>query len=463
MNNLSSSSQIDDLSINESLSRMIIPKYIPPRTNDIPITNCYSVYNNQYKDDFHIAIYYKEPQKIKIIVRRVDEAKGWGQNLKIQLFSVDGTQNEIIFIGSCNQNSKMIDDKSTNITIQPAFIDPIQKIPRIIVQTANSRNCSNNLLLYNSIMTFLELNPEYEYYLFDADDRREFIRENMPDQIFSAYETLIPGAYQAAIFRYCFLYSIGGCYFDCKTILYHPLRRFINPQDNMIICNDGLKESYSNAIMLMCSNNSRLLEMIHRAAENVNNKIYRIGINDACLSIVGTKLYYEYFHQIPPKIFFIIPNDNKKVNEYIYLHNNIHSLRLMKKQYNGYYKKNNYNMKTFYADRYNMRTVYQNPVQYPPINADILKPIKNNFLLIKNKYLPDKFSVKIYSVNHSNYAKNTIHIHIRRTDQNSGWGMNLILRIYSMDYSKYQDIPISNSHINECRYEVKINKFVVHF
>jgi mannosyltransferase OCH1-like enzyme len=65
----------------------------------------------------------------------------------------------------------------------------------------------------NSIKT---KNPDFIHHLFDDDDCRNFIKDNFPEDVLYAYDTLIPGAYKADLWCYCILYKKGGIYLDIK-------------------------------------------------------------------------------------------------------------------------------------------------------------------------------------------------------------------------------------------------------
>jgi mannosyltransferase OCH1-like enzyme len=59
-------------------------------------------------------------------------------------------------------------------------------------------------------------NPDFTYYLMDDKDCRQFLIENFDKEIVWAYDSLIPGAYKADLWRYCILYKLGGIYMDIK-------------------------------------------------------------------------------------------------------------------------------------------------------------------------------------------------------------------------------------------------------
>ena len=59
-------------------------------------------------------------------------------------------------------------------------------------------------------------NPEFNVYIYDDEDCRKFLREHFDLKVLDTYNSLIPGAYKADLWRYCILYIYGGIYIDIK-------------------------------------------------------------------------------------------------------------------------------------------------------------------------------------------------------------------------------------------------------
>ena len=66
-------------------------------------------------------------------------------------------------------------------------------------------------------------NPEFTFHLYDEEDCRNFIRKNFDSTVLKCYDTLIPKAYKADLWRYCILYKKGGIYIDVKL---EPIKNF---------------------------------------------------------------------------------------------------------------------------------------------------------------------------------------------------------------------------------------------
>jgi hypothetical protein len=161
---------------NDKENTVLIPKNVISRKISL-INNYYEVKKNIDEFiDYHIVIYYLNINKIKIIIRRLDKEIGWSNDLKIILFDKNKKNKELINIGNSDENYKYI-IMDTKIDILFLNNDYYQDIPKIIFQTGYNNNFKN-ILHFNSIITFIELNPEYEYIYYSDYDSRVFLRDN---------------------------------------------------------------------------------------------------------------------------------------------------------------------------------------------------------------------------------------------------------------------------------------------
>jgi mannosyltransferase OCH1-like enzyme len=119
-----------------------------------------------------------------------------------------------------------------------------------------------------------ESNPEFEHYLFDDNDCREFIKNNFEPDVLYAYDNLIPGAYKADLWRYCILYINGGIYLDIKLKCINGFKLIELTKSNHYVKDRVLPLSIYNAL-IVCQKGSPLLwKAIYRIVFNVRNKIY---------------------------------------------------------------------------------------------------------------------------------------------------------------------------------------------
>lgn len=165
-------------------------------------------------------------------------------------------------------------------------------------------------------------NPEFEYNLFDDQDCRNFIKEYFSEDVLNAFDSLIPGAYKADLWRYCVLYINGGIYLDIKYRCINGFRlialtekeHFCNDWDNETILEDiGCNEGIYNAIMVCKPKNQTLLKSIGKIVENVKNK-YR-GSNP--LEPTGPYLLKDFFTNSERKNFEL--NFYKRIQDKFYI------------------------------------------------------------------------------------------------------------------------------------------------
>jgi mannosyltransferase OCH1-like enzyme len=400
-----------------------------PRLEDICIQNKYELINIS-NDDFHYVIYFLEKNKIKLIIRRLDSDGGWGINLSLKIFSYNNNDSEIISIGSSELNFKKI-NIYTNINILPIEYN-LQKIPKLIFQTTFNKNIEN-IYHYNSILTYIELNPEYEYILLNDNECREFIKKNFDESTLYSYDLIIAGAFKADFFRYCYLYINGGCYFDCKSILRKPLRDVINRDDTLLLCKD-IGIGYYNAMMMSEKNNDKIMHVINSCKNNINDfyKIYNFNNKlfnhaDNILSLTGPVLLYYSINELINK------NDVLKFHHRDN-HNHYHNYKKLCIEYNGEY----FSTKQFmtynpngnhYSDLW-----FRREIIYKLCNTKYFNNYYKYYVFIGNT--KDDFNFHIFD------EKTLI---VERIDSNNGWGNNLKLKIINEEENTENKIDIGNS------------------
>jgi len=278
---------------------MVFVKNLKPR-NDKHVSNSFEILNRM-KDEYHLVIYYREPQKCKIIIRKLNNRNGWNHNLELKIY--DQTSSEIIHLGSSTKNYKIINYYLKKIQLQKKEYKKI-KIPKIIVQT-HKFNELNDVLAMNAMYTFQELNPDYEYCFFNNAQCRKFIKKHFNDEYVYYYDILYPGAFKADYFRYCYLFIHGGFYFDFKNILLQPLDDLISEENELILCQDHHNTGYYNAVLMSTPKNVLFLELINKIKYKINHfqEIYgqlsktKYNKLESILSLTGPNLLYEIFHE----------------------------------------------------------------------------------------------------------------------------------------------------------------------
>jgi mannosyltransferase OCH1-like enzyme len=207
------------------------------------------------------------------------------------------------------------------------------------------RECVNSLI---------KDNPEFNHHLYDDDDCREFIKNNFNDDVLNAYDSLIPGAYKADLWRYCILYKKGGIYLDIKYKCYNNFK-LINLTDNEYFVRDLEYSGHGiyNAFMICKPGNNKCLKCINQIVKYVKNKEY----TDSIFKITGPLLLINYFTEKELKDFVL--KLNKKNSELFILFNN-NKILTTYPEYRDEQKK--FSNKDHYLALWNKRKVYKSDI-----------------------------------------------------------------------------------------------------
>jgi mannosyltransferase OCH1-like enzyme len=386
----------------------LIPKFIPSRELYL-IKNKYYIKDN---NNFSIVIYYINSNECSILIRSLDDEL---KNIEFQVIieSLFNKRKEIIFIdrnidNSIDNNYISINFK-TNIILEKLEYN-IQNIPKNIFQTGLTNNVKN-IMHYNSIMTFIDKNPDYNYYYYDNIDSRRFLRIYFDKYVNDAYDLLVPGAYKADLLRYCLLYIYGGCYFDCKQILIKPLYNIIKSDDNLLLCKDFIEDGILNAVILCVGKLDIMKTVINECCNNIMEKV------KICpLSITGPRFFYKVLIKYINDSNFILKNcrPEHNIDDYHidHINNNIKLIEnndiILYRFYKGYY--DNYLDKDHYGKLFHSNHIYY-------------KNIININWYIKVFVFPNNDD--IFQFNYNEKTKNIIIKNI----SNKSWGYNLILLI----------------------------------
>lgn len=102
-------------------------------------------------------------------------------------------------------------------------------IPKQIFQTFKTKKLP--LITRWHIWKMKRQNPEYEYFLYDDEEIKEFFAKEFPTEYLKAYNQLTIGAAKADFFRYAILYKKGGIYLDVDSGISQPLKNLIQADD----------------------------------------------------------------------------------------------------------------------------------------------------------------------------------------------------------------------------------------
>jgi mannosyltransferase OCH1-like enzyme len=187
-----------------------------------------------------------------------------------------------------------------NIPADPIMVDAVkfqprrikgskQKIPLIIHQTNELDKVPVNMK--RAMDTITEFNPDYDIYYYNAAERRKFIAKHFDKRTLHCYDILIPGAYQADLFRYCVLYIKGGVYLDSCFESVRPLNQLIQAKDKFIAAVDNDPKDIYNAFIAAIPRHPILKKTIDLLLQRVERKEY----GSSCLYVTGPVLLRDAF------------------------------------------------------------------------------------------------------------------------------------------------------------------------
>jgi mannosyltransferase OCH1-like enzyme len=193
--------------------------------------------------------------------------------------------------------------------------------------------------------------PRFNHYLFDENDCREFIKNNFKQNVLDAYNSLIPCAYKADLWRYCILYINGGIYIDIK---YKPINNFrlieLTEKEHWVL--DADKRGVYNALIVCKAGNKILLNAINQIVINVKNNFY--GNN--ALEPTGPLLLEKFFTTSEKNSFDITHEMYFSLNNRFIIYNNFFIFR----SYNGYKDEEAKNQKhNYYGELWNNKDIYK--------------------------------------------------------------------------------------------------------
>jgi mannosyltransferase OCH1-like enzyme len=246
-------------------------------------------------------------------------------------------------------NNKFAQEYSITYRMQkkyPLKIFYNSTVPLKIFQTWHSKNLPENMK--KAIELIKKTNPAFEHHLFDDDDCREFIKTNFPEVVLEAFDSLIPGAYKADLWRYCVLYKEGGIYMDIKYIPHNDFRLInLTEQEHFVLDTD--RRGVYNALISCKPANPILFKAINAIVRNVKTKYY----GTSCLEPTGPQLLSKFFSHIA-KNNFPLKHETYNNSKFISMNGII-----VLKMYNNYYAEMGKNEKNeHYSILWRKRKIY---------------------------------------------------------------------------------------------------------
>jgi hypothetical protein len=148
-------------------------------------------------------------------------------------------------------------------------------VPKQIWQTWHTHDLPEAMRL--STQRLKNAHPEYKYTLMDDDESLQFIKDNYPPEVADAYDTLIPGAFKADLWRLCALHKVGGIYLDIKFAPVEPASlRDLGDKSHFVSDRNIFFQPRGiyNGFMAAAPGDPRLEAAIRQLVKNVQDRKY---------------------------------------------------------------------------------------------------------------------------------------------------------------------------------------------
>jgi mannosyltransferase OCH1-like enzyme len=222
-------------------------------------------------------------------------------------------------------------------------------IPLKIFQTWHTKRLPP--MMRAAVQRLRERHPRFEYYLFDDNDCRLFIKEHFAGDVLNSFDRLIPGAYKADLWRYCVLYINGGIYLDIKYGCINTFR-FIELTEKEHLVFDIDNKNIYNALIVVKPKNEILFNCINRIVENVKNRYYGTSGVDP----TGPGLVAQFMTDDDRKNIELRHAWNSKENKKYIIYKKVPVLKM----YEGYYgEQEKYKKVDHYNVLWNKRQIYR--------------------------------------------------------------------------------------------------------
>lgn len=199
----------------------------------------------------------------------------------------------------------------------------------------------------------VDSNPKITFHLYDENECRQFIKDNFEEDVFNAYDKLLPCSYKSDLWRFCVLYKNGGIYMDIKYRCVNNFK-FIDLTEGEHFVRDRPDKCVYTALIVTLPNNEIMRKCIYQIVRNVHNKYY--GTNP--LDPTGPGLLGRYFTNAQRNGLNMYHEGSfieHKLNEYYIVKDG----RIILKNYSGYRDEQKKCQKNkYYSDLWHEKNIY---------------------------------------------------------------------------------------------------------
>ena len=204
-------------------------------------------------------------------------------------------------------------------------------IPKNIYQSWHTKKLDNRT--EKRINYMKQLNPEWNYELYDDNDMDHFVNTNFKGIISEAYNRLNIIVAKVDFWRYLILYKYGGVYLDMDSCIDKPLNDLIKNDDDAIITCESNTNKFANWCLMFDKYHMILRRVIDLIVHNITTNAFPNDIIRMTGPIVFSKAIHDIFKVLYSKE---LVHDNFSTNTDITYHKNMIKFRIYGIDYNEY-------------------------------------------------------------------------------------------------------------------------------
>lgn len=145
-------------------------------------------------------------------------------------------------------------------------------IPRIIWQTYKTPKPPNESL--DCIKTWLDKNPNHDWYYFDDDRCERFIKDHFSDGFYEMYNSLPYGVMKSDAWRIAVVYIYGGVYADLDTVCLKPIDEWTDGKDLVVSVEPPTQNGIANFCFAASPKHPAIYCCLEQLIENYNSPNY---------------------------------------------------------------------------------------------------------------------------------------------------------------------------------------------
>lgn len=171
------------------------------------------------------------------------------------------------------------------------------KIPWILHKTGPLPWYHPKMSPYRSYWKHLSKTNNLEIVYYSDAACRAYIKRHADARVIRAYDTLLPGAFRADLFRYVVLHKEGGIYGDMSQEYLVPMHQLIRPDDDLVLTRDRLtchRNQIQISFIASVPGHSVMGAVIDYVLDNIEKRVYThdiLGVTGPCA--FGTVLERE--------------------------------------------------------------------------------------------------------------------------------------------------------------------------